>query len=194
MYDEIIEIINSYNGVITAKEAKANGISRTMLKKLADSNHIERIDYGLYATDKFLYDEFYIFYLKHKNIIFSYNSALYLQNMTERTPFKMDVTTKRNTNLSAYKDKIYLYRVTDKIFDLGKIKVMTPLGNLVDAYNLERTICDIINNMSNIDLEVANTAIRKCIRDKKLNPDLMFEYAKILKIYEKVKLYIEAML
>lgn len=30
----------------------------------------------------------------------------------------------------------------------------------VYAYNLERTVCDIINNKTNIDIEIANKAIR----------------------------------
>ena len=87
--------------------------------------------------------------------------------MTERTPFKMDVTTKRNTNLTSYKEQINLYRVNENILDLGKINVVTPFGNSVCAYNLERTVCDIINNKTNIDIEIANKAIRNCIKSKK---------------------------
>lgn len=165
-----------------------------MLKKMTDNEYIERIDYGVYATDKFIYDEYYLFQLKHKNIVFSYNTALYFQNMTERTPFKMDVTTKRNTNLTSYKERINLYRVNETILDLGKIKVVTPFGNVVHAYNLERTVCDIINNKTNIDIETANKAIRNCIKSKQFNANKMFEYAKKMKIYEKIKNYMEAII
>ncbi len=126
--------------------------------------------------------------------MFSYNTALYFQNMTERTPSKMDITTKRNTNLALYKEKINLYRVNQEILNLGKIEVTTPFGNIVYAYNLERTVCDIINNKSNIDLETANKAIRNCIKSKQFNPNEMFEYAKKMKIYEKVKNYMEAII
>lgn len=194
MYEKFIDIINKNNGIITAKDAEIKGISRTMLKKMTDNCYIERIDYGVYATDKFIYDEYYLFQLKHKNIVFSYNTALYFQNMTERTPFKMDVTTKRNTNLTSYKEQINLYRVNEKILDLGKIKVVTPFGNSVYSYNLERTVCDIINNKTNIDIETANKAIRNCIKSKEFNANKMFEYAKKMKIYEKIKNYMEAII
>ncbi len=194
MYEKYINIINKNNGIITAKDGKSKGISRTMLKIMTDNGYIKRIDYGVYATDKFVYDEYYLFQLKHKNIVFSYNTALYFQNMTERTPSKMDVTTKRNTNLSLYKEQINLYRVNQNILNLGKIKLATPYGNMVYAYNLERTVCDVINNKSNIDIETANKAIRNCIKSKQFNPNKMFEYAKKIKIYEKVKDYMEAII
>lgn len=177
MYKNFIDIINNNNGVITARDARSKGISRTMLKKMTDTGYIKRIDYGIYATDKFIYDEYYLFQIKHKNTIFSYNTALYFQNMTERTPFKMDITTKRSTNLAKYKQQINLYRVNENILNLGKIQVITPFGNSVYAYNLERTVCDIINNKTNIDLETANKAIRNCIKSKKFNANKMFEYA-----------------
>ena len=146
MYEKFIDIINKNNGILTAKEAENKGISRTMLKEMTDNGYIQRIDYGVYATDKFIYDEYYLFQLKHKNIVFSYNTALYFQNMTERTPFKMDVTTKRNTNLTLYKEQINLYRVNEKILDLGKIKVITPFGNSVYGPNPKEKINTIWDN------------------------------------------------
>jgi len=60
MYEKYINIINKNNGVITAKEAENKGISRMHLKKMTDEGVIERIEYGVYATDEFLYDEYYL--------------------------------------------------------------------------------------------------------------------------------------
>lgn len=77
-----------------------------------DQGLIERIEQGIYITDKFIYDEYYLFQLKHKNIVFSYNTALYLQEKTDRTPNKMDVTTTRNNSLAYCKDIANIYRET----------------------------------------------------------------------------------
>jgi len=194
MYEKFVNIINKRNGIITTKEAIKKGISKNYLKKMVDNKVIERLEYGIYITNKFIYDDMYIFALRHPNIIYSHNTSLYLKNMTERTPAKLDVTTKRNVNLSAYKEKINLYRVSDDIFLLGKCSEKTIYGNEVNAYNLERTVCDIINNKSKIDIEIANKAIKKCIKSKDFNASLMFEYAKKMKIYDKVKNYMEAII
>lgn len=194
MYNKKLEIINENYGVITAKEALKNGISRMNLKKMTEIGMLKRLKYGVYSTDKFVYDDFYIFWLKHPNIVFSYNTSLYFHGMTERTPTKMDVTTATNNSLDYYKNEINIYRVNKEILNLGKIQIKTPTGKIVNAYNLERTVCDIINNKKNIDIEIANKAIKNCIRSKKFNSNLMFEYAKKLKVYDKVEKYMEAIL
>jgi predicted transcriptional regulator of viral defense system len=194
MYENLINEINKKNGIITSKEAQKKGISRTILKKMTDNKLLNRIEYGIYVTDEFAYDEFYIFQLKHNNIAFSYNTALYLLEMSERTPSKMDVTTSRNNSLGYCRNEVNIYRVNKEILNLGKIKVKTPYGNIVNAYDKERTVCDIINNKSNIDIETANKAIKKCIKSKEFDANKMFEYAKKMKIYEKVKNYMEAII
>ena len=194
MYEKFLKIINNNNGVITTKEAEKKGILRVFLKKMTDEGIIKRIAHGIYATDKFMYDDYYIFELKHSNIIFSHNTALYLHNMTERTPNKMDITTKRNKNLSSYKDTINLFRINDNILELGKCKVKTIYGNTVTTYNLERTVCDMIRIKSTTDIELTNKSIRKCIKNKNFDANKMFIYAKKMKIFDKVKNYIEAVI
>ena len=194
MSENIIKQINKNNGIITSKEAQKIGISRTILKKMTDNKMLNRIEYGIYVTEKFVYDEFYIFQLKHSNIIFSYNTSLYLLEMSERTPSKMDVTTSRNNSLGYCKNEVNIYRVNKEILNLGKSKIKTPYGNEVNVYNKERTVCDIINNKSNIDIEIANKAIKKCIKSKEFDANKIFEYAKKMKIYEKVKNYMEAII
>lgn len=194
MYENFVKIINENDGIITAKEALKQGISRMNLKKMTDAKMIKRLKYGIYITDNFVYDDFYLFQLKHPNIVFSYNTALYFWGMTERTPSKMDITTTTNNSLDYCKNEVNIYRVKNEILNLGKVQTKTFTGKIINCYNLERTICDIINNKKNIDIEVANKAIKNAIKSKGFNVNLMFEYAKKLKVYDKVETYMEAML
>lgn len=194
MYEKYIQIINDNGGIIISKDANKNGISRTILSKMVKNKSIERIDYGLYVTDEFVYDELFIFQLKHPNTVFSFNTALYLLDKTERTPEKFDITTTRNNSLGYCKDIANIHRVNNGMIELGKIKVSTNTGKEVYSYNIERTIVDIISNRNIIEIELANKIIRKCIKEKDFNVNLMFEYAKKLKSYDKVKNYMEAII
>ena len=194
MYEKYIEIINFNGGIITSKDANQKGISRTILSQMVKDNVLERIDRGIYATEQFIYDELYIFQIKHSNIIYSYNTALYLLNKTERTPEKMDITTTRNNSLGYCKDVANIHRVNEKIIDLGKIKITTNTGKEVFSYNLEKTIVDIIANRNAMSIELSNKVIRNCIKEKSFNVNLMFEYAKEMKVYDKVKNYMEAII
>ena len=194
MYEKYIEIINSNGGIITSKDANQKGISRTILSQMVKNDVLERIEHGIYATEQFIYDELYIFQIKHSNIIYSYNTALYLLNKTERTPEKMDITTTRNNSLGYCKDVANIHRVNDEIIDLGKIKVATNTGKEVFSYNLEKTIVDIIANRTVMSIELSNKIIGNCIKEKSFNVNLMFEYAKKMKVYDKVKNYMEAII
>ena len=59
-----------------------------------------------------------------------------------------------------------------KIDDSGKGKIRMQFTNIG---------IDIINNKTNIDLETANKAIKKCIKSKDFDANKMFEYAKSAK-------------
>ncbi len=194
MYEKFIEIINDAGGIITSKNANKNGISRAVLSQMVKNKVIKRIDYGIYAINEFIYDELFIFQIKHPNTIFSFNTALYLLNKTERTPDKLDVTTTRNNSLGYCKGIARIHRVNNEIIELGRIKVSTNTGKKVFSYNIERTVVDIISNRNVIEVELANKVIRKCIKEKDFNVNLMFEYAKKLKVYDKVKNYMEAII
>ncbi len=194
MYDKYIEIINANGSIITSKDANKKGISRTILSKMVKDKAIERIDYGIYATNKFIYDELFIFQIKHPNTVFSFNTALYLLNKTERTPEKIDITTTRNNSLGYCKNIANIHRVNKEMINIGKIKILTNTGKEVYSYNIEKTLVDIISNRNSMEIELANKIIRKCIKDKDFNVNNMFQYAKKLKVYDNVKNYMEAII
>ena len=194
MYEKYIEIINSNGSIITSKDANEKGISRTILSKMVKDKAIERIDYGIYATNKFIYDELFIFQMKHPNTVFSFNTALYLLNKTERTPEKIDITTTRNNSLGYCKDIANIHRVNNEMINIGKIKILTNTGKEVYSYNIEKTLVDIISDRNSMEIELANKIIRKCIKDKDFNVNNMFQYAKKLKVYDNVKNYMEAII
>lgn len=127
-------------------------------------------------------------------MIFSNNTALYFFGKTERTPFKMDVTVSNNYNASNIQDLVNIHRTTKEVLELGAIEVVSPQGQKVRCYNLERTVCDIIKNPKYIDLETRNKAIKQSIRDERFDSNLMFEYSKKMKVYKKVESYMEAII
>ena len=194
MYKKILEIMKNNGELITTRELEEKGISRVYLSKMEQENVIEKIHRGIYATREYKYDEYYIFQLKYPKTVFSYNTALYLYEMAERTPINIEVTTYREYNPHRFKEFANVHKVNKDYFDLGVSYKNTPLGAKVRVYNLERTVCDIIKDKDSIDIEIRNKAIKNCIKSKEFNASLMFEYAKRMKIYDKVKSYMEAII
>ena len=194
MIERILKIMKENNEIITPSTLEEKGISRVYLSKMEKEGIIEKIDRGIYVTEDFKYDEYYLFQLKYPKAIFSYNTALYFYEMTERTPIKMDVSISKNYNPHRFKDIVNVYRINDELFDLGIVEKKSPQGMKVRTYNLERTICDIIKDKDSVDIEIRNKAIKKAIKSKEFNASKMFEYAKKMNIYDKVKNYMEAII
>lgn len=194
MINKILKIMKKNNEIITPAQLEEKGISRVYLSRMEEEGIIERIDRGIYVTKDFKYDEYYLFQLKYPKAIFSYNTALYFYEMTERTPIKMDVTVYREYNPHRFKDLVNVYKVSKELYNLGVTEKKSPQGIKVRTYNLERTVCDIIKDKDSLDIETRNKAIKKSIKSKEFSASTMFEYAKKMNIYDKVKNYMEAII
>ena len=194
MIDKILKIMKKNNEIITPAQLEKKGISRVYLSRMEEEGIIERIGRGIYVTKDFKYDEYYLFQLKYPKAIFSYNTALYFYEMTERTPIKMDVTVYREYNPHRFKDLVNVYKISKELYNLGVTEKKSPQGMKVKTYNLERTVCDIIKDKDSLDIEIRNKAIKKAIKSKEFNASKMFEYAKKMNIYDKVKNYMEAII
>lgn len=194
MINKVLKIMKNNKGIITSSQIESYGIPRVYLSQMVEKNIIERIERGIYVTKDYKYDEYYLFQLRYPKTVFSYNTALYFYEMTERTPIKMDVSISKNYNPHRFKDIVNVYRINDELFELGIVYKKSPQGMKVRTYNLERTICDIIKDKDSIDIEIRNKAIKKAIKSKEFNASKMFEYAKKMNIYDKVKNYMEAII
>lgn len=194
MVSKILKLMEANNGLITSSQLEKKGMSRLYLSKMAKDGLIERIERGVYVTNTFKYDEYFLFQLKYPKTIFSYNTALYFFEMTDRTPIRMDVTVLKDYNPHRFKDFVNVYRVNKDIYELGVIEKKSPQGMKVRVYNLERTVCDLIKDKGSLDIETRNKAIKKCIKSKDYSASKMFEYAKKMNIYDRVKDYMEAII
>lgn len=194
MKKNIIKVMKENNGIMTTSEIENYGYSRTNISDFVDQGLLVRENRGIYVTQNSIEDEMYMFQLKNSKAIYCNNSALYLWNETEKTPDKYDVAVPINYNPHRIKDIVNVYREKDEIYELGIVEKNTPIGMKVKTYNLEKTICDIINNEDCIDLETKNKAIREIFKRDDFDLDKMYNYAKIMKIYEKVSKYVEVLL
>ena len=194
MINKIVNIMKENNNIITPSRLEKYGISRTYLSNMEKNGIIDKIERGIYVTKNYKYDEYHLFQFKYPKTVFSHNTALYFYEMTERTPINMDVSITKNYNPYLFKDFVKVHRINNDVFDLGITYKKTPLGAKVKVYNLERTVCDIIKDKDCIDVELRNKSIKKCLKSKDFNANLMFKYAKKMRIYDKVKSYMEAII
>lgn len=130
---------------------------------------IERVSRGVYIKKNEVFDEFVILQSKSKNAIYSNTTALYLHGFSNRIPIKYDITINNAYNGSLQKeDNVNLFYTKRELLRLGVIDYKLNSGNIIRIYDLDKTICDIIKN-------------------KKKNTLKLYEYAKKMNIYNKVR-------
>ena len=167
----------------------------SLRKEMKERKQINRISRGYYELVDYNVDEYYKIISTSEKAVFSMNTALYLHNLSDRTPLVFDITVPYYYGGSLRKNKkVNLYFVKSSILNLGKIEVISPFGMKIKVYDKERTICDIVKNKKNMDMEIYSKTIKNYIRsdDKKLNK--LMKYAKELKIENKIREYMEVIL
>ena len=127
--------------------------------------------------------------------MFSHETALFLHGISDRTPFEHSITVPTGFIPSVSLQKTCkVYSVKPELFSLGKTKLLTPFGNNVVAYDLERTVCDIIRSRSRVGSETFLSALKMYSASPHKDLNRLNSYAKKMKISGIVKNYLEVLL
>ncbi len=193
--DILREISNENNGLILTKAAVEKGISRSNLSKLCDNGKITRIANGQYVISDDLNDELLSLQIRSKYIIFSHETALFLNGISDRTPFEHTVTIPSSKTLArSISGECKIYYIKDELHDLGKTQLVTPMGNKVWAYDMDRTICDIVRSRSRMADETFISSIRNYATNPDKNLSNLSLYATKMGILSQVRQYLEVLL
>ena len=193
--EEIIRMAKVNNGTVTTAMVVAAGFSRGNIKHLVDKGMIEKSARGVYILPEIWDDEIFNLQNRFKRGIYSHETALFLWDLTDRTPNKYHMTFPVNYNLTKPKEEsIRCVQCKKALYDLGVAEVTTPGGNTVKAYSVERTLCDILRPHSCVDIQVVTEAFRHFIYRTDKNIPVLSEYAKILKVETRLRSYLEVLL
>ena len=184
--NEILKLFN--NGYLTTKDVIEHNIPRIYLSRLIDEHVIERVSRGIYIKSNDIPDDMVVLQNKSKNAIYSHMTTLYLYGLSNRIPIKYDITVNQGYNGTLQRDNnVNLFYIKRDLLNLGLTTYMLDSGYEIKVYDLERTICDIVKNKNRLDQEVVNKAIREYFYSNNKNVLKLYEYAKKLKIYDKVR-------
>ena len=191
MEEKLIKYLNEHHGYISSKEFKQIGISKALIPNFVEKGIIRKVAYGIYIDNNLIDDEYYILQKRLSNIVFSYNTACYLLELSDRSPYKLEVTTIRTKHINEDLDIHYV--IKDK-FDIGITEIISPYGNPIKIYNAERCICDILKNPKSVDIEVYNKIIKNYFSKRDKDLITLEKYAKELNVSKKLKNIMEVLL
>ena len=193
-YRKQIEIhLKKSGGIITSAYCRENNIPTVYLSRLAKEGKLFRVQKGIYIIEDGDYDEYYFFQYQYKKAIFSYETALFLLGVTDKIPWRIDVTVYNGYKFNEKKNTLSINYVKKSIYNLGIIQKKTMFGNIVNVYSYERILCDFISNKEKMDTEVYVKVIRYYFKYKDKDIHSLYEIARKMGIEDKVREVMEVL-
>ena len=195
VYNEILKLARENNGTVTSKMISEYGYSRGHLKYLVETGKLEKVSRGVYTMPSVIEDDFLSLQQRFKKGIFSLETSLYLNGLTDRTPLFYTMSFPYSYNVTNPKSEgIKCKNVITSLYEQGIINIETQYGNIVKCYNSEKTLCDILKPSNNVDIQIITEAFKQYVKKKDKNIELLSKYAKEMKVENKVRSYLEVLL
>ena len=191
----LAEIAAEHGGYVSASQATAAGIPRRKLTEAVSRGDLVQVARGLYALPDTWEDPYLIAQHRFARGVFSDDTALFLHRLTDRAPFSLTMTFPRGYNAAPAREAGITGRTcADDVLKLGIVKLVTPHGNTVVCYNIERTLCDMFRGQGTIDTQIVAPAMQTYTRSASRDIPKLVEYARKLGVEKKVRSYLEALL
>ena len=192
---DVVDIARAGNGTVTAQQALEAGLQYSRLSEAVADGELVRVSRGVYCLPEAWEDEFWIAQQRFSRGVFSDGTALFLHDFTDRTPERLTMTFPRSYNATGARDAGILVRTcSPEALDVGLTTVRTPYDNEVRAYDLERTLCDLVRGRAVSDVQVVNPAMKQYARSRSAHVGKLLSYAEELGVLGKVRNYMEVLL
>ncbi len=185
--EKIQRELKKSSGIITSAFLRENNIPTVYLTRLRREGKLKKIDRGIYIAENGIYDELYILQAKYPKIIFSFETALSLLNLTDKIPEIIDITVNHNYKFNNKPSNVNINYTSKKILNLGVIETKTNVGNKVRLYSAERTLCDFVKHKSKMDPEVYLSFIKSYPSYEKQDLNVLFNIAHKMDIVQEVQ-------
>lgn len=194
--DKLRQIMEERQGLLLTSDLAKFNIPRTYLSIMEQNGEIERVSRGVYrSASAFIEDELFSFQSRYSSTVFSHETALYLHGLTDRAPLRYSISAPSSYHSELLNNSEHrIFYVNRDLFDLGVSAMNTPHGNQVRTTDLERTICDIVRSRNQIDIQIRNAALKRYVKNKDRNLDLLYTYAKRFRVQTIVREYLEILL
>jgi predicted transcriptional regulator of viral defense system len=194
---EAIRIFRQHNGILRTSEALELGIHPRTLYAMRDSGVLERLERGLYRLAELpplAYPDLVTVALKIRDGVICLISALDFHELTTEIPHAVDVALEmgsRRPHLShpplrifwfsgpAWSEGVETYRI-DKV----PVRMTNPAKSVADMFKFRRKL----------GLDVALEALKRYRQDEDFDVGRLIHYARVCRVEEVIKPYLEALL
>jgi predicted transcriptional regulator of viral defense system len=183
-------------GMLPARDLVELGISREYLRKLSQRGLLENVGHGLYRLPHGEISAFHSIAeagVRFPNGVICLLSALRLHWVTTQSPSDVWVAIESG----AWKPRspylsVRFIRPSGPAFHEG-VELREIEGVTVRVYSLAKTVADCFKYRNKVGLDVALEGLRESLRNKSVSSDDIWRYAKICRVANVMRPYLEAM-
>lgn len=190
-----VKIINGHKGIIKTKDAINAGIHPRTIYKLRDDGVIEEISRGVFRIKNMKpisEPDIVTVAMRIPNAVICLISALSYYNITTQIPRMVFIALAKGSETPRINyPPVSVHRFSEESFTEG-IQEHDVDGIKVKIYNPEKTIIDCFKFRNKIGSDVAIEALKLYKTKYKFNINKLLEYAKICRVENIVKPYLEA--
>jgi predicted transcriptional regulator of viral defense system len=182
--------------IVRAKDATQLGIPRNYLGRLVQKGLLEKVGHGLYTSPKFSGTEHLTLveasYQLPKGVV-CLLSALRFHNFTTQSPHEVWVA----IDQKAWAPKITsppirLVRMSGQALRFG-IKEHRIAGAMLRVFSPAKTVADCFKFRNKIGVDVAIEGLKECRRTKKATMDEIWAAARICRVTNVIRPYMESL-
>jgi len=182
-------------GVIRASELARKGIPSIYLTRLVRDGRLERISRGLYRLPESDITEHFTLIQAAKRVphgVVCLLSALSFHDVSTQLPHQIWMAIERGKWEAGIRDlPLRIFEFSGRSFQEG-IETHEIQGVPVKVYCPAKTVADCFKYRNKIGLEVALEALRECVRERKGTLKDLRHYAKICRVANVMRPYLEA--
>ncbi len=189
------EVFLQHGGQLRMSEALQHGISRYMLYKMRDNGLLEQVSRGIYrlvGLPPIVNLDFVTVSLRFPKAVVCLISALSFHEITTQIPHKVTLAVPRGARMPSLDNPpVHSYKFSVEAFKIG-IEEHQMDGVVVKIYDAEKTLVDCFKYRNKLGMDVVLEALQLYRSQKKLNITKLLKYARVCRVAEVMKPYLEA--
>lgn len=183
------------SGAVRSRELVAAGLTRSEISRRVASGQLVRVAWGLYALPGYQGGEFSALVEVAKRapkVVFCLLTALRLHDLTTQAPHEVwiAIANKDHPPRIQY-PPLRTIRFSDSSLKAG-VETLRLEGVTVRVTSVAKTVADCFKYRNKIGLDVALEALREARRSRKASMDELWRYARIDRVANVMRPYLEA--
>ncbi|MBS1943381.1 MAG: AbiEi antitoxin N-terminal domain-containing protein [Bacteroidetes bacterium] len=181
-------------GLLRASDLDAIGVPRVVLSRLTASGQLERVGRGLYrlpGSTASEHESLATVAVKVPQAVFCLLTALQFHELTTQLPRQLWIAMPRGSHVPRLDyPPIKMVQMTGDVYTTG-IEEHLRDGVTLRVYSVAKTVADCFKHRNKIGLDVALEALKDVRAKRKASADDLWRYAKICRVANVMRPYLE---